>query len=317
MSAVQDIQRQGWTQVSFGMPVKKRAHFTKLGNQIIDLMMEDEKLRDAFSFVLGEYNDKRAQQANMFAVSPAMNSADDKLWFHVGYQTRAHVASVIPEPEQSDIVKEFLDATDEMLIEIEKAFRQSLSSIGANSVVNTVFDAEMLRRVIHIRIVRYNGARLESAANEPVSGHGDMSLCTLHLFETHGNWFQAAPYDQSIITNDETPEREAAVKQMRQKLKLLTEVDEQAVFFLGAGWKNLPHDNPPKEYQALPACYHVGVRPSKEEEFISPYAQEVTGNEVDRVSLVVFAQPSLDYIASHDFTYASVAQCRPDTAVVV
>ena len=317
MSATEDIRKQGWTQVDFGLSTQKRAHFTKLGNQLINLMISDEKLREAFSFVLGNHSDKRARQANLFTVSPAMNSADDKLWFHVGYQTRDHVTAAIPEDEQPLVVKEFLDATDEMLAEIEKVFKNSFDAIGAESVEQTVFDADDNRRVIHIRIVRYNGARLESASAEPVSGHADMSLCTLHLFETHGHWFQAAPYDQSIITDDETSEREAAVKAMRSNLKLITEVDDQAIFFLGAGWKNLPHDNPPKAYQELPACYHAGVRPSKEDEFISPYAKEVTGNDVDRVSLVVFAQPSMDYIESHDFKYASVAQCRPDTAVEV
>lgn len=317
MSAIQDIQKQGWTQVSFDWSAEKRAHFTKLGNQVIDLMMQDEKLREAFSFVLGDFNDKRAKQANLFTVSPALNSADDKLWFHVGYQTRKHVDAVIPKKYQPPIVREFLDAIDEMLAKIERAFRQSLSSIGADDVATLIFDAEKQRRVIHIRIVRYNGARLESAPDEPVSGHADMSLCTLHIFETHGNWFQAAPYDQSIITDDKTPEREAAVRQMRQNLKLITEVDEQTIFFLGAGWKNLPHDEPPKEYQQLPACYHAGVRPPKEVEFVSPYAQDVVGDTNDRVSLVVFAQPSLDYVQDHEFKYATVAQCRPDTAVVV
>ena len=61
MSAIQDIQKQGWTQVSFDWSAQKRAHFTKLGNQVIDLMMQDEKLREAFSFVLGDFNDKRAK----------------------------------------------------------------------------------------------------------------------------------------------------------------------------------------------------------------------------------------------------------------
>jgi len=315
MGALQDIRNQGWTQVNFAWPVEKRAHYTKLGNTLIDEITANDKLREAFSFVLTDHTDKRARQANMFAVSPAMNSADDKLWFHVGHQTRDHVDSAIPKANQSALVKEFLDATDELLVVIEAAFRNSLQAIAADSVIDTVFDAEQLKRVIHIRIVRYIGARRESAPQEPVTGHADMGLCTLHLFETHGHWFQAAAYQQSIITDDQTPERQAAVKAIRTKLKVITEVDEKAIFFLGAGWKNLPKDVPPKPYQELPACYHAGVRPLKEEEFISPYAQEVIGDSTDRVSLVVFAQPSLNYIQSHDYQYASVAQCRPDTAV--
>lgn len=317
MSAIEDIQTQGWTQIDFAWPVERRAHYTKLGNKLISEIINNDKLRQAFTFVLGNHIGKRAHQANLFTVSPALNSADDKLWFHVGYQTRSHVTSVIPESEQSDLIKEFLDETDALLSAVESAFRTSLKSINAEPVIRTICSDEVLKRVIHIRFVRYNNARSENAPQEPVTGHADMSLCTLHLFETHGHWFQAAPYDQAIITDDDTPEREAAVKAMRNQLKVITEVDEKAIFFLGAGWKNLPKDNPPKDYQQLPACYHAGVRPTKVDEFISPYAKEVTGNDVDRVSLVVFAQPSLEYVAVNDFTYATVAQCRPDTAVVI
>lgn len=316
MSAIQDIQNQGWTQADFALPVEKRAHYTSLGNQLIDLITQDDKLREAFTFTIANDADPRALQAHTFTVSPALHSADDKLWFHVGPQTRAHVDSVIPESEQSDLVREFLDATDEMLAAIEEAFRASLVSIGAESVIDTVLPADVMRRVVHIRFVRYNGARRESAPAEPVTGHADMGLCTLHLFETHGHWFQAAPYDQSIINDEQTEERAAAVKEMRTKLKVITEVDDKAIFFLGACWKNLIKDNPPKEYQQLPACYHAGIRPSADEEFISPYAKEVVGDGDDRVSLVVFTTPSLDYVEEHpDFKYGSVLESRPDTAV--
>lgn len=316
MSATTDIQEQGWTQVDFALPVEKRAHFAKLGNQMMDLIVDDDKLREAFTFKIAEDADDRASQAHTFMVSPALHSADDKLWFHVGYQTRVHVDSVIPEAEQPALVKEFLDATDEMLGAIEDSFRLSLEDLKAEEISHAVLDAEPSRRVIHIRIVRYNGARRDSAPTEPVAGHADLGLCTLHLFETHGHWFQAAPYDQAIITDDQTPEREAAIKAMRQNLKVITEVDDKAIFFLGASWKNFPKSDPLKDYQLLPACYHAGIRPSAEDEFISPYAKEVVGDSDDRVSLVVFTVPSLDYTDAHpEFRFASVLQCRPDTAV--
>lgn len=317
MGAIQEIKDQGWTQVDFAWPIERRAHYTKLGNELITQITQNDRLRQAFTFALIDSPDKRAHQANLFTVSPALNSADDKLWFHVGYQTREHVNSVIPESEQSDLIKEFLNETDELLIAIEVAFRSSLQIINAQSAVKAIFSHDELKRAIHIRFVRYNNARTESAPDEPVTGHADMSLCTLHLFETHGHWFQAAPYDQSIIIDEDSSERRAAVKSMRSKLKVITEVDEKAIFFLGAGWKNLSKGNPPQDYQLLPACYHAGIRPTAKDEYISPYALDVTGNDVDRVSLVVFAQPSLEYIKSHDFKYATVAQCRPDTAVVI
>lgn len=316
MSAITDIQHKGWTQVDFALPIEKRAHFAKLGNQLMDLIVNDDNLRKAFTVKLAEDNDDRAQQAHMFMVSPALHSADDKLWFHSGYQTRAHVNSVIPEAEQPPVVKEFLDTLDEMLEAIEQAFEIALTDLEADAIKSAVFDSDRLRRVIHIRTVRYNGARRASAPTEPVAGHADLGLCTLHLFETHGHWFQAAPYDQSIINDDQTPERQAAVQAMRQKLNVITEADDKAIFFLGASWKNLPKDEPPKEYQLLPACYHAGIRPSAEEEFISPFARDVVGDSYDRVSLVVFTTPNLDYCEAHpEFRFASVSQCRPDTAV--
>lgn len=316
MSASTDITQKGWTQVDFPLSVAKRAHYAKLGNRLIDEITNDDTLRQAFTFIIGDDDEPRAKQAHTFMVSPALHSADDKLWMHVGYQTRAHVASVIPEADQSPLVREFLDATDELLDAIEQAFRTSLTSIGAATVLDDIFSNEREQRVVHIRIVRYNHARRNDGPAEPVAGHADMGLCTLHLYETHGHWFQAAPYDQSIITDEQTPERQSAVETMRKKLKVIPEVDEQALFFLGAAWKHLPKTNPPQPFQELPACYHAGVRPSARDEFISPYASEVVGESDDRVSLVVFTVPSLDYVAKHpDFHYGSVLECRPDTAV--
>lgn len=315
MSAAEDINSKAWTNIEFGMPIAERAQYAKLGNQLIDLVLKDDTLRQALTFVLIETDDPRASQANLFTVSPALHSADDKLWLHAGYQTREHVNLVIPESEQPVIIKDFLNAVDTMLAAVEDGFRKAFAAMDADRVSDIVYTAAEMKRAIHIRLVRYPGARLPSAPREPVTGHADMSLCTLHLFETHGNWFQAAPYEQELITDDQTPEHQAAVAVMRSKLNVIKEVDDKAVFFLGAGWKNLPKDSPAQDYQNLPACYHAGVRPTAEEEYISPYAQEVTGNDEDRVSLVVFAQPNLDYSKEHNFVYPSVLQCRPDTAV--
>ena len=315
MSAIEDIQQKAWTNIEFNLPITDRARYTMIGNQLIDLVLKDDKLRQALTFVLAESDDPRSNQANLFTVSPALHSADDKLWLHAGYQTRSHVNSAIPEIDQPEILREFLDAVDQLLLAIEDGFSRALRSIGADDVATIVYDAEYMKRAIHIRIVRYTGARLESAPQEPVTGHADMSLCTLHLYETHGNWFQAAPYPQELISEDQSPDHQAAIAAMRSNFNVIKEVDDQAVFFLGAGWKKLPKDNPPKKYQTLPACYHAGVRPAAEDEYISPYAQEVAGNDTDRVSLVVFAQPNLDYANENNFVYPGVLECRPDTAV--
>jgi len=308
MSAIDDIIQKGWTNAEFGLSIATRARFTELGNQLIDLAMQDPKIHAALTFTLLDRDDTRGSQANLFTVSPAMHSADQKLWLHAGYQTRSHVEAAVPEGERPQVLVNFLDAVDELLIAIERGFHKALREIGAEDVFNVVYHPDPMQRVIHIRVVRYIGARKHDAPNEPVTGHSDMSLCTLHLYETHGNWFQAVPYPQELITNSESPQKDQKIKVMRSNLKLIEAIEDQPIFFLGAGWKQLGVSD-------LPACYHAGVRPAKDSEFISPFAEQVAGNDVDRVSLVVFAQPNIQYAKENNFPYASVMQSRPDTAV--
>jgi hypothetical protein len=162
-----------------------------------------------------------------------------------------------------------------------------------------------------LRTVRYIDALQGSPGEEVVSGHADLGALTEHLYETHGGWFKGVAYPPELISDRDTPEHRAAIREMRGNLQLIDNRSGEAIFFLGANWHTLPDRLLPEEFRDLPACYHAGFRPEAAGEEVSPYAEAVTGNAPDRVSVVVFAHPNVELQRSGSYVPATVPQCRP------
>ncbi len=310
-SAVERIRQYGWTGVSFGLSEQACAEYARISNGVIGLAQADERVRRALSFDIAPEQVKGGIAPGLFGISGARNSLDKKIWLHGGYQTESRVSAQMPLNDQPQILRDYWPALTKMLKAVEMSMRGVLCEIGAEPVAAIIFPRKLWKRNVHIRTVRYLGARQSPAWSEVVAGHADLGLCSEHIFETHGNWFYGGRYYGPRITDDQSDERKAAIRALRQELRRLDTTSEEALFFLGAGWHGLPDGVLTDDARCLPALYHAGFRPDSGQEYVSSYAEVVTGNPEDRVSVIAFAQPNLDFATNGEFVLPTVAKCRP------
>jgi hypothetical protein len=313
-SLTQGIENRGWSHVPFEMSEADRAEYARLANTVISIALDNDKVRDALAFDLFPGKGDAIVRTGMFGIGTARNSADDKVYLHTGYASADRAAATLPRLQQPKVLREFWEANDAMLEATEETMKSSLIRLGAEALNGVLYPDipydERFTRNIHLRTVRYVNATEEPVGKEVVSGHSDLGLSTLHLYETHGGWFKGAPYQPKWISSNDTPERRQAVQSMREGLQPIDSEENSAVFFLGANWHTFPYGIS-SELQQLPACYHAGFKPSPEIEEVSEFATAVTEGRNDRVSTIVFAHPAAKYFLNDMYKPATVPMCRP------
>lgn len=304
----EQILEVGYCQVPFGMPEIQRADYTSAASKVIDLAVSDMEVHEALTFsLLPDF--KGRVNPTLFTVSGALNSADDKTWLHAGYRTQEFASEKIPERNQPRELRDLWSPLRAMLYEVEKAGRATFDAIGSSALSDIIFHPDLRKRVVLIRTVKYHDALSGQIGAEMVAGHADQSLASLHLYETHGGWFQAAPYPQRLMLHEDTDERAEEVAAIRDRLvPIANDHEHEAAFFLGVGVSNLPEDLK-KSLEDLPAAYHAGRKPAPRAEVASIYANDVS--DTDRVSTIAFAHPNTDVLTAGDYQIASVSQCRP------
>ncbi len=307
MSFRSDLAEKGYCEVDFSMGEADRAAYTGAAKAVIDLAQGDASIHDALTFSLVEFEGR--VNPTFFTVSEALNSRDKKLWLHAGYLSRQKAAAAIPERNQPAELRALWEPLGVMLQTVETTTRATLAQLGANDLAEVIFHPDINKRVVLIRTVKYLGSlSLESGA-EPVAGHADQSVATLHLYETHGGWFHAAPYPQALMIDGDSQERRLAVAEIRSQLApIVNDHDTAAAFFLGVGTKNLP-DRLRLPIAELPGCYHAGFRPEAGQEVVSAFAGSIS--ETDRVSTIAFMHPNTDVLCSPEYSLATVLECRP------
>ena len=313
-SLTQNIEAKGWSHTPFEMSEADRMEYTRLANAVISLALESEQVRGALDLDLFAGKEYTSVRVGTYGIGTARNSIDDKVYLHTGYASQDQAAAVYPQRNQPRTLQDFWTANDAMLEATEVAMKQSLAELGAEDLNDIVYPdgsyEERFNRNVVLRTVRYVNARQEPVGKEVATGHSDLGLATLHLYETHGGWFKGAPYKPEWINNDDTPERRSAIRAMREGLDPIDHRDGSAIFFLGANWHTFPYAIP-KELQELPACYHAGFKPSPEDEILAEGASIVTEGRDDRVSTIVFAHPSAKYFLNDMYVPATVPMCRP------
>lgn len=307
-----ELRERGWAHVDFGISERERAGYAELANKVITIATEEEKVADALALDLMSGAESGPVRTGSLGISRSRNSADDKIYLHTGLQSRQYADSVLPERHQPMVMRSFWEANDEMLSEVEKSMKLALKGLGATALEQAIFPAIVPQRNLTLRTVRYNKALEGEVGKEVVSGHADLGAITEHLYETHGGWFRGVAYPPELISDDNSTERQVAITEMRRGLRPIDNKPGKAIFFLGAAWHNLPDELLPAELRDLPACYHAGFRPDEANEEVSPYAGAVTDGSPDRVSVVVFAHPSVELQKAGIYQPASVPQCRPD-----
>lgn len=308
------IQTKGWAEVPFGLSHRDRAEYAQQANGLIDTMMADWQLNDAMDFeITPSYH---TVQPGKFGLSSGTHSGDNKLWLHLGYQSRARAEAAFGgEAQQPRQLRRFWPAHEAMLEAVRVSVSDTIAALGARALVDALYPWPTNERVVHLRTVRYLGSAAARAGQELVSGHADMGVCTMHLFETHGGWMRAAPYPRSLNSRHDSPERQTAMNLVRQQMSPMDVPPEAAAFFLGAGWHNLSPDfllhTTPRD---LPACYHAGYKPSSSQETSSEYAKQVS-KKGDRVSVVAFVHPNVSAFMSALYAPPTVTQCRGGSIV--
>lgn len=307
MTSRSDLVEKGYCAVGFSMGEAERAAYTSAAKAVIDLAQDDASIHDALTFTLVEF--KGRMNPTLFTVSEALNSGDQKLWLHAGYLSRQRAAAAIPERNQPTELRALWEPLESVLQTVEHTTRATLAQLDANHLAEVIFHPDIAKRVVLIRTVKYLGSlSLESGA-EPVAGHADQSVATLHWYETHGGWFHAAPYPQDLMTDTDSQERRLAVAEMRSQLTpIVNNHEAEAAFFLGVGAKKLPNALRSSVVE-LPGCYHAGFRPMAEQEVVSPFASSISAT--DRVSTITFMHPNTDVLCSPKYSLATVLECRP------
>ncbi len=199
-----------------------------------------------------------------------------------------------------------------MIAEVERAMRFGLGCLNAVALDQAMFPSDHAVRNILLRTVRYIEISDEPVGREIVSGHADLGLTTLHLYETHAGWFEGAPFSSELIIAKDTNERRKAVRAMRKALRPIEAKERNAVFFAGANWATFPSEFIPEDVRDLPACYHAGFKPDEITEQVSEYAGAVTEGEDQRVSVIAFGHPNIELIRDGVYRPATVEMCRPE-----
>jgi len=309
------IQHRGWDNVPFEVSESDRAEYAASANLVISAAQEDETVNDALLLDLNAGVETGPVRSGMFGIGTARNSTDKKVYLHTGFHSREYADTVIPERNQPEFLRTFWEENDQMLRQIEQSTQWVLETLYASELGEAFFPREALRRNVHLRTVRYTDAVDQPVGSEVVSGHSDIGMGSFHIYETHGNWFQAVPYPSDLIempdldTSDVPTIRRGEIKQMRDRMKLIDSEENKATFFLGVNWSKFP--TVPERLRGLPACYHAGIRPPVDVEEVSPYAEMVAGNAHDRVSVISFLHPDIKYLHEGIYKPGTVEECRP------
>lgn len=304
----EDIERYGYCATEFALSEADRARYTATASRVIDLAQAAPDVHEALTFsLLPEY--KGRVNPTLFTVSGALNSADDKIWLHAGYQSRDRAAAVIPERNQPAELRALWEPLESVLHASEVSARGLLKVLGAESLAEAIFHPDTRKRVVLVRTVKYADVLKASIGAELVAGHADQSVATLHWYETHGGWFQAAPYPQPLMSDDDDGKHQAAIRAVRSRLtSIQNDHEAQAAFFFGVGLKQLPAWLRTNIID-LPGCYHAGFKPNSVDEVVSDFAADTSDTE--RVSSITFMHPSIDIFQSGEYPLATVAECRP------
>lgn len=302
-----EIDRKGYFNVPFTVGLSDREAFARAGNAVISLAEVDEDLVDVLTCNLMPGQTGQVRGA-FFSVSGPRNSGDQKIWMHTGYQSRVVAADKLPERNQPYELRHFWTLVDEMLHATEVAAKQGFEGLSEQRLMPLTYPEDLMQRNIILRTIRYIGARALAPGTEAISGHIDLGIGSLHIYETHGNWFQAAPVPPELIGDKDTPERRQAFREIREKLKIIQfNHDKEVPLFMGASYTKIgPFLDGATNF--VSACYHAGFRPVQELEAI--ISSEDSGND-DRLALLAFIGPSIPVINHPNFVSPTVRECRP------
>lgn len=305
---IAELEAQGWTDVPFFLSEANRADFARLANVVIDIACEDEAVRESLHITLSAPPEAQ-QRTGTFGLIHPRNSSDEKIALHIGYQSRERAQAMLGA-NQPQVMDDFWEASGMVLDEIAKSSKSALRRLGAEAVVGSILPTKPQRRNVHLRTVRYAGALDMPVGTEVVSGHADVGLASLHIYETHGGWIQGAPYTPEVITETNLETRRTAVQLMRQDMRQVVTHPHTAPFFLGANWHSA--SLVPEGLRDLPALYHAGFVPEPGTQVISPFAERVVGGTHNRVSVVAFLHPNSVALAKGAYVPAPVSYCRPE-----
>jgi hypothetical protein len=304
------IYRHGWAAIEFDMPQADRDEFARLGRDVIVLASEEPQIREALTFELDETLIVGSNNPTLYGISKALNSNDDKIWLHAGYQTPERFAAALGKTNDPTI-NGYFDALQDVLSKLENGFVPALESLSQypEAVEGLFFPDDISQRVMHVRTVRYLGLDEAEVGSEVFASHADMSFASMQFYETHAGYLRGAPMRHDMVRWDADIDRIEYIVRLTDRMQPIEyDGDNEAAFFLGAGVKGLNDPLFRRPGRELPVLYHGGFRP----EINLPKHRWDEMSDTERVTTVAFLHPRLDVLRNgRYYRLPSVETCRP------
>lgn len=311
------IREQGFTPMKFNVNHNDMRRATELGNLMISRVIEgDSKLADTLKYNVS--GDGPASSSTSFSVGEPLVSKDDSAWLHTGWQSLDRFRNNYGPNEKPPEVVEFFDVQREILSGVSDTWVEFFRQIhpdgpkAASDIISLIERGSTSTNNHHLRIVRYPSLSSYSDENPTFSAHGDMSLVTSHLFETHSGHLRIAPMPINSISNDPLTLRQRAeqAEALRKNEGRTASCEpDEVITFLGFSAASYCDPSGIRPFADTSAAYHFGNPPETEEPIDDKVKADFGDNA--RVAMVAFGHPNT--LTPHGrYQTAQKEACRPE-----
>jgi len=312
-STLEQLHTTGHVVVEFEVPASDRRTFAMIGNQVIDIAMENEIVFNALNF--SPAPNTPGHDTTTFAISEPRVSLDDSLWFHSGWQTKDRIEAELSRSKRPRLLDDFVEIQRYMLDEVKMGwlefFRQIDEEADRPGSINELLSHQDLNKNNHhLRVVRYRNLSQYNDENGTFSAHGDLGVVTTQFYQTHDGHLRITPYPLEKVADTVDEERYKHARSLHDQAVIASyEVDHEALTFLGFGAANVRNKDGSPTFQGLRAGYHYGVPPKIE----MPLDEAIAGDFGDdiRVTAVAFGHPHYETPYTRYRTSTKQA-CRPE-----
>ena len=312
-----DIQERGFTTAEFAISDHDRRRAAELGNQIIDMAFADDRIAEGLAYNISGKEGPAAYIGDLGVGKPRVADEPTR-YFHSGWQSYEQMAATLPKHQWPKEVVEFFDVQREILKGNVMAWANMLTALRPDvseqpgGLLDIMAHDDVMNNQHILRINRYYGLDGYSDENPTFSAHGDLSVVTSHLFETHTGHLRIAPYPVTKVSNDplQVPARATEAQRIREEESQVVEIPvDEVALFLGFGSAFVADHTGTIPLREFNAAYHHGAPPEANE----PIDDRVVADFGDgvRVSMVGFASPNttVPYV---QYQFTSKFAARPE-----
>lgn len=303
-TTLERITTEGYASTPIGLTIGDREHFAVLGNEVIDLALEDQSIHRALTHN-PHPNSPGKDVTGMFIGAPRV-AKDDSLSFHSGWQSYPIAMDQLKQ-RMPALLHDFFTMQKEMLRQVERGwevfFDELLPATDADIVKNKLSHPDTRLNNHHIRVVRYPNA-LDSVDSETFSAHGDLSVVTTDIYQSDQQ-LHIAPVQLDTIVDTVDQSRYEHYQAVKDAAKLAeTDSETEAITMLGFAAANMACIQSLNVYADLRAGYHFGAGTTHEHDSHPLFGR-------DRVAVVAFGHPH--FLTPYtQYRTTTKEACRPE-----